>query len=110
MADADTGPGRFGWRFCAPLFVCAALNPINSSVIATAIVPIAAAVVCSVGRASVLISVLYLATAIGQPTAGALAEEFGPRRALVIGVVALLTGGLVAEWPPTCLSWWWVGC
>ncbi|ETZ36141.1 major Facilitator Superfamily protein [Mycobacterium intracellulare MIN_061107_1834] len=42
-----------------------------------------------------LISVLYLATAIGQPTAGALAEEFGPRRALVIGVVALLTGGLV---------------
>lgn len=76
MADADTGPGRFGWRFCAPLFVCAALNPINSSVIATAIVPIAAAVGCSVGRASVLISVLYLATAIGQPTAGALAEEF----------------------------------
>ncbi|OBH14004.1 MFS transporter [Mycobacterium sp. E1747] len=95
MADADTSPGRFGWRFCAPLFVCAALNPINSSVIATAIVPIAAAVGCSAGQASVLISVLYVATAIGQPTAGALAEEFGPRRVLVIGVVALLVGGLV---------------
>lgn len=95
MADADMDPGRFGWRFCAPLFVCAALNPINSSVIATAIVPIAAAVGCSAGQASVLISVLYLATAIGQPTAGALAEEFGPRRVLVIGVVALLAGGLV---------------
>src|SRR5882724_12088063 len=70
----------FGPRFVAPLLMGATLNPVNSSVIATALVAIAAAMGVPVGRTSILISCLYLTSAIGQPTAGRLAEEFGPRR------------------------------
>jgi hypothetical protein len=40
-----------------PLFIVSAVNPINSSLIATALVPIAAAVHVSVGRTAVLVSV-----------------------------------------------------
>jgi MFS family permease len=73
----------------------AALNPVNSSVIATALVSIAAAMHVSVGRTSILISSLYLTSAIAQPTAGRLAEEFGPRRVFLTGIAIVLVGGLV---------------
>jgi predicted MFS family arabinose efflux permease len=98
VADFTRGAATanpFSWRFVTPLFMGSTLNPINNSVIATALVPIAAAVHASVGRTTVLISVLYLATAIAQPTAGKLSEEFGPRRVFVAGIVAVLAGGVV---------------
>ncbi len=85
----------FGWRTVTPLVMGSALNPVNSSVIATALVPIAAALHVPVGRTSILVSSLYLACAIAQPTAGKLAEEFGPRRVFLAGIVLVLAGGLV---------------
>jgi hypothetical protein len=44
----------FSWRFVTPMFLGSSLNPVNSSVIATALVPIAAAMHVSVGRTAVL--------------------------------------------------------
>jgi MFS family permease len=85
----------FGPRFVAPMMMGSALNPINSSVIATALVSIAASVGVSVGRTSILISALYLTSSIAQPTAGRLSEEFGPRRVFLAGIVIVLIGGVV---------------
>jgi MFS family permease len=85
----------FPWKFITPLLLGSALNPVNSSVIATALVPIAAALHVPVGRTAVLVSGLYLATSIAQPTAGKLAEEFGPRRVFLVGIVTVLVGGLL---------------
>src|SRR5258708_33875837 len=84
----------FGWRTVTPLVMGSALNPINSSVIATALVPIAAALHVPVGRTAILVSSLYLACAIAQPTAGKLAEELGPRRAFLAGIVLVALGGV----------------
>jgi MFS family permease len=72
-----------------------ALNPINSSVIATALVYIAGSMHVSVGRTAILISSLYLTSAIAQPTAGRLSEEFGPRRVFLVGITIVLAGGIV---------------
>lgn len=85
----------FGPRFVTPMFMGSALNPINSSVIATALVSIAAAMGVSVGQTSILISSLYLTSAIAQPTAGRLAEEFGPRRVFLAGILIVLLGGFL---------------
>jgi MFS family permease len=93
--DQEGGATAFAWRFTTPLFVGAALNPINSSIIATALVPIATAMHVSVGATTVLVSALYLASAIAQPTAGKLAEEFGPRRVFLTGILLVLAGGIV---------------
>jgi MFS family permease len=90
-----SGANAFPWRFVTPLFMGSTLNPINSSLIATALVPIAAAVHVSVGRTAVLVSALYLASAIAQPTGGKLAQEFGPRRVFLAGILTVLAGGLV---------------
>ena len=90
---ADEQP--FSWQFTVPLFIGSALNPVNSSLIATALVPIAAAVHVSVGQTAALVSALYLAAAIAQPTAGKVAEVFGPRRVFLAGIALVLAGGLV---------------
>ena len=89
------GRNAFSWRFTTPLFMGSALNPVNSSLIATALVPIAAAMHVSVGRIAVLVSALYLASSIAQPTAGKLSEEFGPRRVFLAGITTVLIGGVV---------------
>ncbi|MFD3309328.1 MFS transporter [Streptomyces sp. NPDC058694] len=85
----------FAWPFTTPLYVGSALNPINSSIIATAMVPLAADLNVSVGSTAVLVSSLYLASAVAQPTAGKLAEVLGPRRIFLSGIVLVLLGGLV---------------
>jgi MFS family permease len=89
----DAG-NAFSWRFVTPLLAGSSVNAINSSLIATALVPIAAAVHVPVGRTSVLVAVLYLASAVAQPTGGKLAEEFGPRRVFLAGASIVLIGGI----------------
>jgi MFS family permease len=71
------------------------LNPVNSSLIATALVAIAHGVGVSIGQTATLVTALYLASAVAQPTAGKAGEVFGPRRVLVAGIVAVAVGGLV---------------
>ena len=94
--DEPAGQARpFGPRFVTPLFMGSALNPINSSVIATALVSIAAAMGVPVGRTSILISSLYLTSAVAQPTCGRLSEEFGPRRVFLTGIAIVLAGGIL---------------
>ncbi|MFF4415073.1 MFS transporter [Streptosporangium sp. NPDC001559] len=90
-----TRDSAFSWRFVTPLFTGSTINAVNTSLIATALVPVAAAVRVPVGRTAVLVSALYLAGAIAQPTGGKLAEEFGARRVFLIGLLIVLAGGVV---------------
>ncbi|WP_030184790.1 MFS transporter, partial [Streptomyces sp. NRRL S-813] len=98
---ASTAPARtaqeraFSWRFLTPLYIGSALNPINSSLIATALVPIAHGIGVPIGQTAALVTALYLASAVAQPTAGKAAEVFGPRRVLLAGIVAVGGGGLI---------------
>jgi predicted MFS family arabinose efflux permease len=92
-AAIETPPGHpFSWRFTTPLFIGSALNPINSSLIATALVPIAHGLGVSIGQTAALVTALYLASAIAQPTAGKAAEVFGPRRVFLAGIGLVLVG------------------
>jgi MFS family permease len=94
-AEAGAAKTPFSWRFTSPLYVGSSLNPVNSSLIATALVPIATGLHVSVGSTSVLVSSLYLASAVAQPTAGKLAEVLGPRRVFLTGILVVLAGGVV---------------
>jgi MFS family permease len=97
-AATDTAPmpGRpFPWQFTTPLFIGSALNPVNSSLIATALLPIAHGIGVPIGQTVALVTALYLATAIAQPTAGKAAEVLGPRRVFLAGIIMVGVGGLV---------------
>lgn len=81
---------RFDRRLLAPMMLGSILNPINSSIIAVALVPIATAFGAKASETAWLVSALYLATSIGQPLTGRLVDTFGPKRLYLIG--AALTG------------------
>lgn len=83
---------RSDWRFAAPMMVGSALNPLNSSITATALVPIARAFDVSGGHAASLVAALYVASAIAQPAMGRVAEAFGPRRVFISGIILVLVG------------------
>jgi predicted MFS family arabinose efflux permease len=90
----------FGLRFTAPLLLGSTLNPINSSMIATGLVGIGVDFNTGPGTTASLISVLYLCSAIMQPTMGKLSTLFGPRRIFLTGIVILFIGGVIGGFAP----------
>ncbi|MFC5745316.1 MFS transporter [Actinomadura rugatobispora] len=90
---ADARPRE--WQFLTPLALGSMLNPVNSSMIATALVPIGGDLGISPGRTAVLVSVLYLVCAVAQPTLGRIGEVFGARRVFLIGSALVAVFGVV---------------
>jgi MFS family permease len=77
------------------------LNPVNSTMIATALSPIGREFGVGAGATAWLVSVMYLASAIGQPVAGRLADQFGPRRVFLTGGLLVAVAGVVGALGPT---------
>lgn len=86
--------GSFSTRFVIAAAFGSVLNPVNSSIIAVALVSIGRAFGAGPDRTAWLVSALYLATAIGQPVMGRLADTAGPRRIYLAGTVLVALGGL----------------
>ncbi|MES1211986.1 MAG: MFS transporter [Leifsonia sp.] len=105
-ADAAAAPlpepqkKPFGLRFTSPLLLGSTLNPINSSLIATGLVGIGLDLHAGPGATATLISVLYLCSAVAQPTMGKLSTIFGPRRVFLAGAGILVLAGVVGALAP----------
>jgi MFS family permease len=100
-ADWPLPAQPFGWRFTAPLLLGSTLNPINTSMLATALVGIGSDFHAGPGTTASLVSVLYLFSAVSQPTMGKLSTIFGPRRVFLTGIVILLVAGLIGTLAPS---------
>jgi MFS family permease len=92
---------RFDRRLLAPMILGSILNPINSSIIAVALVPIAVAFGAPAAETAWLVSALYVATAIGQPLVGRLVDVFGPRRLFLAGTILTGIAGLIGAFAPS---------
>ena len=108
VADAGTGatpaPDRdrpFPARFVTPLVWGSALNPINSSIIATSLVAIASAFGVSPGQTATLVAAVYVTSAVAQPAMGKLAVVFGPRRVFLSGLVIVTIAGVLGTFAPS---------
>lgn len=101
LITAKPGPaGRFDRRLLAPMMIGAVLNPVNSSIIAVALVPIATALGAPASETAWLVSSLYLATSIGQPLVGRLVDMFGPRRLSIAGAILTGLAGVIGVFAP----------
>ncbi|MEU3189723.1 MFS transporter [Streptomyces sp. NPDC006992] len=98
MRQAD-GPG-FDRRLLAPMLLGSVLNPVNSTIIAVALVPIGAALGAPPSQTAWLVSALYLATALGQPVVGRLIDLFGPRRLFLLSTALVGVAGVVGTAAP----------
>ncbi|MBV8513222.1 MAG: MFS transporter, partial [Xanthobacteraceae bacterium] len=83
----------FGFTFIAPLALGATLNPINSTMLATALVPIAESLHVELAQTGWLIAVLYLTTAVAQPSLGRLVDLFGARRVYLASLFLVAAAG-----------------
>jgi MFS family permease len=100
---SDVGPGAPPARrrtLLLPMVVGSVLNPINTSVIAVALVPIGVAFGAPATETAWLITALFLATTVGQPLAGRLVDTYGPRRLFLIGAGLTATAGVVGMTAP----------
>ncbi|MGW8378293.1 MFS transporter [Streptomyces sp. ODS28] len=95
------GAARFDRRLVPPMILGSVLNPVNSSVIAVALVPIGAAFGAPPSQTAWLVSALYLATALGQPVVGRLIDLFGPRRLFLIGTSLVGLAGVLGMVAPS---------
>lgn len=104
MSASDTvsapAAGRFDRRLYAPMVLGSILNPVNSSMMAVALVPIGVALGAPATQTAWLVSALYLATAIGQPVTGRLVDLFGPRRVFIAGTLLTAVAGLLGAFAP----------
>lgn len=92
-------PG-FSNRLTAPLLLGSLLNPLNTTMISTALVAIGHHFGIGAADTAWLISVLYLASAVAQPVLGRLADVLGPRRVFLAGLVVVIASGLVGALAP----------
>lgn len=83
-----------------PLLLGAVLNPVNSTMIATALVAIGHGFHIGAAETPWLVASLYLASAVAQPTMGKLADLLGPRRVFLAGLAIVATAGLVGALAP----------
>ena len=103
-SDSAAGPvvrQGFDRRLTTPLLLGAMLNPINSSMVAVALIPIGTALGASPAATAWLVSALYLATAIGQPVVGRLVDRFGPRPLYLAGAGLVGLAGVVGTFAPS---------
>lgn len=103
MTDApaeDRSVRPFPARFTVPLLLGSTLNPINSSMLATGLAGIAADFHVGPGQSAALVSVLYLCSAVAQPTMGKLAQLLGPRAVFLTGIAILCAGGVLGAVAP----------
>ena len=97
---SSPGLGAFDRRLIAPMILGSLLNPVNSSMIAVALVPIGLAFGASPSATAWLVSALYLATATGQPVVGRLVDMYGPRRLFLAGAALVGLAGILGALAP----------
>ncbi len=101
MVSPAAAPTRVPPRVLAAILFGTVLNPINSSMIAIALVAIRDDFDVSIVSLSWLISSFYLVAAVGQSVLGRLVDQFGPRRLQCLGFVLIAVAGVLGPLAPS---------
>src|SRR3954453_15458324 len=88
-------------RLVGTILLGTLLNPLNSSMIAVALVSMRDDFEVTLATASWLVSAFYLAAAVGQPVAGRIADLLGHRRVFCAGWVLTALTGILAPLSPS---------
>jgi len=84
----------------AGLSLGTALNPLNSSMIAVALVVLRADFGLDVATVTWVITAFYLTSAAGQPLMGRFADRFGPRKLFMLGMALVAVTCALAPFAP----------
>lgn len=88
------------WLLVLTIGLGTLLNPLNSSMISVALTRIQGQFALTFADASWLISIFYLASAVGQPVMGKLGDMFGPKRMFLTGLFLVAVSCILAPFSP----------
>ena len=89
------------WRLIVAIALGTTLNPLNSSMVAVALVAIHHDFHIDIGTSTWVVSAFYLAGAVGQPLMGRIADLFGARRVFLTGLSVAAAVSIVAPFSPS---------
>lgn len=95
------GAGGVPTRLLATLSLGTLLNPLNSSMIAVALVSLQGDFDVGIATSTWLASGFYVVAAVCQPLMGRLADQFGARRLFIGGLVVMGASSALAPLAPT---------
>jgi MFS family permease len=95
------GPRRSARPAVATVALATALNPLNTSMVPIALTQLQRVFGTSTSESTWLLSAFALASAVGHPLAGGLADRLGARRVLMAGLVITGASGLAASYAAT---------
>ncbi len=88
------------WRFMLPLVLGTMMNPLNSTMLATALITLCSSFHINLSQGAVLIVVLYVTSTIAQPLMGRLADLFSAKKINTLGFVLVLAATLTGIFAP----------
>ncbi|WP_242497792.1 MFS transporter [Microbacterium protaetiae] len=80
----------------AALSLGTTLNPLNSSMIAVALLSLQHDFALTTPQVTWVITLFYIASIVGQPLMGRVIDAFGARRVFVAGMVVVIVAGVIA--------------
>ena len=92
---------KIDWKLLFPLMLGIMLNPLNSTMLSTALITICNQFGRGIGSSSLLITPLYIAASIGQPLMGKLADIFNPKTVNKFGFLLVLIATLIGAFAPS---------
>jgi MFS family permease len=103
----DTARRRSSWTIAA-LALGTTLNPLNSSMIAVALLSLQHGFGLDVAGVTWVITLFYIASTIGQPLMGRVIDAFGARRVFCGGMVLVVLAGAIAPLGALGHSGFWI--
>lgn len=92
------------YRFMLPLVLGTMMNPLNSTMLATALIPLCNSFKITVGAGAILITSLYVTSTIAQPLMGRLADIFSAKKINTLGFILVFIAALIGVFAPS-LAW-----
>src|ERR1700761_3693602 len=87
--------GKVSWKFLLPLLLGTMMNPLNSTMLATALVYLCNSYHVSAGQGAILITSLYITSTIAQPLMGRLADMYSAKKINLLGFILVLIASLI---------------
>ena len=95
---------KISWPFMLPLVLGNMMNPLNSTMLATALITLCNSFKISVGQGAILITSLYVTSTIAQPLMGRLADIYSAKKINLLGFWLVMLASLIGILAPN-IGW-----
>ena len=95
---------KVSWRFMLPLVLSTMMNPLNSTMLSTALITLCNSFKITVGTGAILITSLYITATVAQPLMGRLADIYSAKKINLLGFILVMIATIIGIFAPN-IGW-----